>query len=143
MKNKSNTINIISTVLLVIASVFFFFALVFSFIVRGEANKINRPMTGEMMLADVTLYGIENVAPYDIVTDVAEYRAYETKSTDSDTEFAIALADYRQAALLKYTYEYMGDDEKAGKYTSIMENARIHMPSTVYADYIDKNYENY
>lgn len=141
-KTGRNAINLVATICLVLATILFFISVVALMTSMRMNNKVESAPTGEEMLSRILLYDIENVGPYEIVEDVSSYKAHKSKLQDKYTALAIGLGEYREAALCKYAYEYVGDSEKVAECQKIMDNAREKMEVHSYADYIDKNYEN-
>lgn len=142
-KKNRDLINAISTVCVVLSTVVLVIAIVISASSYSMNKRVEAAPTSEEMLSSVNLYGIEYVSPFDIVEDVASYNAHEKKKEDKNISLAIGLAEYREAALYKYAYEYVGDAVAVDKYSKIMEAARNKMQVNSYADTIDKSYESF
>lgn len=140
-KKGRNFLDILSTVLLVIMTLILVACLA-GFFAENKLDKQDAP-TGDMMLSSISLYGIENVEPFDIVDDVAEYNVYNNKKSDSKTQLACALAQYKEAAFYKFAYEYVGDTTSAQKFQDRMNDAKDKLEVKSFADYIDKNYKNF
>lgn len=142
-KKNSNVMNVISTVCLVLGTIVLFIALAGAAANSRADKALDAAPTGEEMMSFTLLYGIENVNPFDIVEDAAVYKAHGLKANDDNTNLALGLAQYREAALCRYAYDAVGDSSSAAKYQKRMDEAREQMKVSSYADYIDKNYENY
>lgn len=140
-KKGRNFLDIVSTVLLVVMTLIFVACLA-GFFAENKMEKQDAP-TGDMMLSSISLYGLENVDPFDLVDDVAEYNVYNNKRSDSNANLACALAQYKEAAFYKYAYEYVGDSVSAQKYQDRMKDARDKLEVKSFADYIDNNYKNF
>ncbi len=132
-----------STVLLVIMAIVFFFSVLIYVKSQDVEDQIEAAHTGEEMLNSTLLYGIENTAPFDIVEDVADYKAHSDRKEDKYTSLALGLAQYREAAFYNYAYSYVGDTVRAVEYQKQMEEARGMMEVHSFADYIDKNYDKF
>ena len=139
-KKTRNMIDLVTTVLVILASVFFVIS-IFVFAIKLKGNlELEAAPTGEMMLNEVLLYGIENANPYDIVESVADYNACDDKKQDESTDMAVALSEYIEASFFKNAYEYVGDDIAVSKYDEILNDARERLSVQSYTDYIDSNY---
>lgn len=144
MKNKERSLfSLITYICLIFATILFFISLVTLVTSIIASNKMEAAPTGDEMMNEILLYGIENATPFNLVYDVAEYKASSNKKEDSYTKLAVALGEYKEAALYRYAYDYVGDSSAANTYQEKMDRAREKMEVHSYADYIDKNYEKF
>ncbi len=132
-----------STILLIIATILLIISMGMLFSRIYLNNKLDAAPSGKSMLNNITMYGIENVRPFEIVENVANYTTGAHKASDEYTKLAVALGEYTESAFYKYAYEYSGDIEKSNEYLEKMNAAREQMQVNSYADYIDANYKKY
>lgn len=143
-RNDKSVLDVIATVCIIVSTLFFMIAVATYFFSAAGNKKVETAYTGEEMLNGTMLYGIENVEPFDIVENAALYKAQnKNKEMDEYAALALALAEYRENALYKYAYEAVGDSEAAAKYQKALDASREKMQVSSYADYIDRNYNNF
>ena len=141
-KNTKSVANAIATISVILATVFFMFSAIYFSYNFYKSKKAEMPYTGEEMMSETILYGIDNATPFLIVEDSALFRArIGNNESGPDENLAVALAKYRENALYEYAYEAVGDEAAAEAYRKLMDSAREKMQVDVYADYIDGNYD--
>lgn len=142
-KTTRSALDIGTTILVAMSTVFFLIALVLLLGHIHEDNSMYAAPTGKMMLNNIMVYNINNVRPFDIVEETADYNAAKSKVKDEYTVLAVSLGEYTEAAFYNYAYGYVGDNEKCAEYQGKMDAARQKMQVHSYADFIDKNYSKY
>ena len=129
------------TVLIVVLTIAFVVAIA-TFMHELKSDKDYRTAPdGKDMMRKIEKYSILSVTPYDTVEDSVHAKFYDGAKNDKYLETAVAIGEYRDAALLRFAYSYAGDAEKVDKYQKKMDDARSRMEYDVYANQVDENYK--
>lgn len=127
--------NKLTTIAIVICTLFYAICMITLLVTIHEEREMYKPSKPETILSLM-----DSFRPGRIVFDVAETKGYGQKA-ERDYIFPYSIAEYEEASLKAYAYDYAGDTASKARYEKIKSEARDKMEYTIYADKIDKRYQ--